>query len=842
MDKRYEHSISEPAAQQKWESEQTYSAQNNPGQTYTIDTPPPGVSGSLHLGHIFSYTQTDIVARYKRMNGFSVFYPFGFDDNGLPTEKYVEKKRKISAHAVGRSEFIKICLTETHEAEQQFKTLWQRMGLSADWNICYSTISDEVRKLSQESFISLYKKNFIYRKFEPALYCTTCRTSVAQAELDDTKQDSFFNDIVFQDKNGRDLIIGTTRPELLPSCVALLYNPDDERYQHLKDSHVTVPIFNFKVPVYASTEVSIEKGTGLVMCCTFGDKTDIIWFKQFNLPYKQSIGFDGKFTNDSGPLAGLNVKDARAKIIELLREQNLLLKQEVISHSVNVHERCKKEIEYIALEQWFINILDYKKTFLDLADQINWYPEFMKTRYRDWVEHLGWDWCISRQRYYGIPFPAYHCKDCHAILLADIKDLPIDPQEKKLFDTCPTCSGSNIIADSDVMDTWNTSSITPYILAQLANPTHSINSEENIFSDTVPDFLPMSMRPQAHDIIRTWAFDTIVKTWMHHKIIPWRDIVISGHALSGSNEKLSKSKENSKLTPEGLLATYPADVIRYWTASGKLGYDIAFSENQLKIGQRLVTKLWNAFRFIHEHISPIAHHTPSPAHPAKPGVALERRGEFIEGGIINEWALHQISRAFEQYKTAFEQYEFGSALNHIEPFFWNDFCDNYLELIKNQLFNPDSYTPEQVAATRWTLHEVGLRILQLYAPYLPHLTETLYASLYQATVKKPSIHQTQFADIQIDYIFEESARKTTSLIALASTIRKLKTEQQLSLKTPVAQLVIHLEDLNLQEALQKEQQTIAGVTQAQTVIFKQSPVKTNKLEEIDTLWHAEVSV
>lgn len=819
MEKRYEHTVSEPIAQQKWESEQTYAAKNNTGPLYSIDTPPPTVSGSLHIGHIFSYTQTDIIARYKRMNGFSVFYPFGFDDNGLPTERYVEKKKKVSAHVLGRSEFIKLCLQETHDVELQFKALWQRMGLSADWNLCYSTISDSTRKLAQESFIALYKKGFIYRKYEPALYCTTCRTSVAQAELDDTRQDSFFNDIVFQDAQGNDLIIGTTRPELIPSCVALLYNPNDERYQHLKNTQATVPLFNFTVPIYADEQVEIEKGTGLVMCCTFGDKTDIVWFKKFNLPYKQSIGFDGKFTSKIELLAGLNVKEARLKILELLREKNLLLRQQPISHAVNVHERCQKEIEYIALEQWFLNILDYKKDFLACADQIDWYPAFMKTRYRDWVEHIGWDWCLSRQRLYGIPFPVWHCKDCHEIILADITMLPVDPQEKTPT-TCPACKSSALVADTDVMDTWNTSSITPYILAHLHDPTHS-----PFASDTVPPFLPITMRPQAHDIIRTWAFYTIVKTWMHHSTIPWREIVISGHVLSESNQKLSKSKDSGKLAPETLLERYPADVVRYWTASGGLGYDVAFSENQLKIGQRLVTKLWNAFRFIQEHIAQI-----------EPGQETPHNL-----GIINEWALHQTSATFESYKKQFEQHEFGAALTAIEPFFWNDFCDNYLELIKNQLFNPDQYSPEQVAATRWTLHHIGLRILQLYAPYLPHLTETLYVQIYQRTIKTASLHQTRFADIQQDFVFVDSAHKTTSIIELASTVRKLKTEQQLSLKTALATLTIYVDDPSLQESLLQEQPVIAGVTQAQEIIYKTSRADA-QLKEHDGAWHAQVSV
>ncbi|HEV2601554.1 MAG TPA: valine--tRNA ligase [Candidatus Babeliales bacterium] len=820
LDKRYDHKIFEPKVQQKWAAEQTYSADNNSGPLYTIDTPPPTVSGSLHMGHIFSYTQTDVIARYKRMNGFSVFYPFGFDDNGLPTERYVEKKKKVSAHKLGRSAFIELCLQETHEVEEQFKLLWQQMGLSVDWDLCYSTISVSTRKLAQESFIKLYKKGFIYRKHEPALYCTTCRTSVAQAELDDIEQNSFFNDIVFKDSEGNDLVIGTTRPELLPSCVALLYNPKDERYQHLKGTKATVPLFDFAVPILADDAVVIDKGTGLVMCCTFGDKTDIAWFKKFNFSYKKTIDFDGTCTEIAGQFAGLKVAEARAKIIETLREQGLLLNQRAISHAVNVHERCKKEIEYIALEQWFLNILDHKKKLLALADDIAWYPSFMKARYKDWVKNIGWDWCLSRQRFFGIPFPVWHCQDCNQMLFADTSELPIDPQEVACTKVCTTCGSTNTVPDTDVMDTWNTSSITPYILAQLYAPSSTP------FAEKVPQFLPMSMRPQAHDIIRTWAFYTIVKSWMHHDIAPWNEIVISGHVLSDANQKLSKSQGGGKLAPETLLEQYPADAIRYWTASGGLGYDVAYSESQLKVGLRLITKLWNAFRFIEEHIAT---------------VDPEQMPKHL--GVVNEWILHQASDCFKKYKEQFENHEFGAALAVVEPFFWNDFCDNYLELIKNQLFNPQQYDEQQVIATRWTLYTIGLRFLQLYAPYLPHVTELLYESVYKNRLKIASLHQTRFADIQHAYVFDKSVVTMQAINSLAATVRKLKTERMLSLKAPLATLTVYAQDGAVIRALEQEQQMIIGITHAQDLKFNVvASLGESTLQEVDTLWHASVVI
>jgi valyl-tRNA synthetase len=369
------------------------------------------------------------------------------------------------------------------------------------------------------------------------------------------------------------------------------------------------------------------------------------------------------------------------------------------------------------------------------------------------------------------------------------------------------------------MDTWNTSSITPYILAQLANPEKGSPFE----SAQTPDFLPMTMRPQAHDIIRTWAFYTIVKSWMHNKIIPWQEIVISGHVLSDSREKVSKSKGGGKLAPEALLTQYPADVIRYWTASGSLGYDVAFSENQLKIGNRLVTKLWNAFRFVGEH---------------KPE-SVEQPKDL---GIVNQWMLHQATLYFNKYQAHFENYEFGSALMAIEPFFWNDFCDNYLELIKNQLFNPQEYDAKLVAATKWTLNHVGLRILQLYAPYLPHITETIYLDLYQPKLGTASIHQTRFADVQTKFDFAESARITDNIITITSLARKLKTEKQLSLKAPLATLKIHGTDQGMLDRIKEQEQIIRGITHAQIIEYIAQPIDAPTMTGIDDQWHAQVGI
>lgn len=818
MEKQYNHQRAQEEARAKWHKEKTYSRAHNPGPSYTIDTPPPTVSGNLHIGHIFSYTQTDIIARFKRMGGFSVFYPFGFDDNGLPTERYVEKKRDIRAHSMPRSEFIALCMQETHTVEQEFKDLWQRMGLSADWDHCYSTISDSTRKISQESFLRLLKKGYAYRKNEPALYCTTCRTSVAQAELDDIEKPSFFTDIIFKDQAGNDLLIGTTRPELLPSVNALLYNPADARYQHLKGTKATVPLFNQTVPILADEKVLIDKGTGLAMTSTFGDKTDVEWFKKHALEYRPVIGLDGKMTAKAGMLEGLTVAKAREKVLEELKAMHLIVAQKPIVHAVNVHERCKKEIEYVMIPQWFLNIIDHKKKFIELADTINWYPAHMKHRYINWVENISWDWCLSRQRFFGIPFPVWHCTNCGYMITPSYECLPIDPQETPYTGSCPECKGASITPDTDVMDTWNTSSLTPYIChAEFTKTTDRVFDNQEMF-------FPMAMRPQAHDIIRTWAFYTIVKSWMHNEVTPWHDIVISGHVLSDAKEKLSKSKENASNSPQGLLERYPADVIRYWTASGGLGNDIAFSETQLKIGQRLVTKIWNAFRFIHEHVSTVAHDQPK-----------------TPLGATNEWLLHTATKAFNAYTNYLNQHEFSLALDAAEKFFWQAFCDNYLELIKDQLFHPEAYTAFELTATRWTLYHVGLRVLQMYAPFLPFVTEHIYGIIYQKQEESPSLHQTKYKNVQHNYLFEESAAVMETIIAIISQVRKLKTEKQLSLKVPLATLTIAMKNEHALHHIEAQIPLLRGITHAEQIAFS-TAMLGNRLGEKDGIWHATVSL
>lgn len=812
MEKHYDYQKCEQAIRDLWEKQSVYAFVSDKRAVFSIDTPPPTVSGTLHIGHIFSYTHTDIIARYKRMQGLNVFYPMGFDDNGLPTERYVEKKNATKAHLMKRSDFIALCLKESADVEKTFEQLWRSIGLSVDWTKVYSTISDRARRVSQQSFIDLHKKGAVYRKLEPALYCTSCQTSVAQAELDSAQVSTTFNDIQFTTADGDQFTVATTRPELLPACVAVFYHPDDVRYKKFTGKNAVTPIFNKHVPILPDDQVDPEKGTGLVMCCTFGDQTDIAWYKRYRLPYAHIVGFDGKWTAEAGVLAGLKVHEARKRVLELLKEEGKLLTQKAITHNVSTHERCKQEIEYLVLSQWFINILDHKEDFLALADKINWYPGYMKARYVDWVKNLNWDWGISRQRFFGVPFPVWHCIDCKHEIIADQSSLPVDPQETQYpGNHCPQCSSKNIKADTDVMDTWNTSSLTPEINAH--------------WPEGADDFtLPMSMRPQAHDIIRTWAFDTIVKSFYHHGNIPWDNIVISGHVLAGK-EKISKSQGNEKMKPETLLSDYSADAVRYWTASGKLGTDTAFSENQLKIGQKLVTKLWNAFKFFGSSIGEIT-----------------KRPELHPTDNLNKWLLDGLTKTMKEYHGQFEAYEYSNALEGVERFFWATFCDNYLEMVKDRFFNPGEYDPVLLSSTKEVLYEVGLALIKMYAPFVPYITEFLYQEYYVKIEKTVSLHKVFLDAPRHEHSFEQSLAIIAASCSVIDQVRKLKSEHHVSLKTPLKTLTICTANEELLVQLSQESQLIAGITKSEEIIWKGESLSQPMMEQVDTIYHARVGV
>lgn len=793
MSKKYDPKLSEPKWQNFWEENNINKFDySNLDNIYSIDTPPPTVSGKLHIGHIFSYTQAEVIARFKRMQGFNVFYPFGFDDNGLPTERLVEKEIGKKATDLPRKEFIEKCLEITGKYRTEFKNLWKSVGISADWSLEYSTISDYVRKQSQKSFLELYKKNYIERRDAPALWDTEFQTSVAQAEIEDKELESYFHDIKFTLEDGSDLIISTTRPELLPACTAVFVNPDDERYKNYIGKKVTTPL-NVEVEILADEKVDINKGSGAVMCCTYGDETDLYWVKTYKLKEKIIVSQDGKIKNSPiEEMNGLRVKKAREIIVEKLKEMGSLINSKHILHTVGVYERSGMPIEIIPVAQWFIKTLELKGKFLDSAEKINWYPTYMKQRYIDWVENLKWDWCISRQRFFGVSIPAWYSKKTGEIILPDESQLPVDP----IFDKPNTLpeghTYDDIIPDTDVLDTWATSSITPEINAHW--------QEENPLANKLR---PMTLRPQAHDIIRTWALYTIIKSELHHDDIPWKNIMVSGHVLFKKGEKISKSKGQAMLTPEDLINKHSADAVRFWTCRASLGKDVQFDENEIQNGRKLITKLYNACNFVFMNLNDFD--------PNTKDVNLE---------LTDKWILHRTQDTIEKMNSYLERFEFGIAMSEFEKFFWSDFCDNYLEMVKDRVYKPEKYGNDKKLAGQYTLYKTMNTIIKLVSPYLPHITEELYQEYFRKNENTISVHITKYPS----NIFSDNSNKEyiykglDNSLQLIEMVRRFKTENKISMGKEVEVLNIKASKETI-EFLNQIKDDILGVTRAKSVNF-----------------------
>ena len=588
LDKKYIATEKEEKWMNYWKENGIYDFKPDHREVFSIDTPPPTVNGKIHIGHVFSYSQTEMMARYKRLRGYNIFYPFGFDDNGLPTERLVEKEQGKKAHEIGREEFSKLCYQTTDKYENEFEILFSKLGVGTDWKIDYKTVSPSTIKISQWSFLDLVEKGHCYHKESPALWCNECLTSIAQAELETKTIQTTFNYVNFKTiEDGEEFTIATTRPELLPAIVCVFVNPSDEKHNHLIGKTAHIPVINVDVPIMGDEKVAMDKGTGVVMCCTFGDQTDIQWWKQYNLPLKYIFTDDGRIIDSVPNYGGLKIKEARKQIIEDLQSGGYVVKIEELEHELQTHERCGKEVEYSVMPQWFINTTKYKDEFIKIGNEIKWYPQHMHNRYNEWVENVMWDWCISRQRYFGVPFPVWYCKECGKPVFAKLEDLPVNPlTDKAPIDKCE-CGCTKFIPETDVMDTWATSSITPLINMRYG--------EENNYEKILR---PMSLRTNASEIIRTWDFYTIVKSFYHFGERPWDNVMVSGFVMADKGEKISKSKGNSKSDPLDLIKEYSADVVRYWAGTGRLGTDIIFSEETLQRGKKLANKIWNVSKFI----------------------------------------------------------------------------------------------------------------------------------------------------------------------------------------------------------------------------------------------------
>jgi valyl-tRNA synthetase len=783
-------------------------------ENFVIDTPPPTVSGTLHMGHIFSYTQADFIARYQRLKGKNVFYPIGFDDNGLPTERLVEKTKNIKALDMAREDFRELCQEVVKESEEEFRSLFRSMGMSFDWRQEYQTVSEDVIKLSQNSFLDLFKKGHIYRSPDVTIWDPSDQTALAQADLEDKEQDSFMNNIKFFDQSGKEYIIATTRPELLPACVAVFYHPDDKRYNQLaksKISNLFTPLFGVSVPLLADENVSMEKGTGLVMCCTFGDQMDAIWWRTHNLPLRVTIDHQAKlqyFPHDDkdfscsnlekaqgffDQLKGMYVKKARAKIIELLQSENLLVGQEAIKNSVKCAERSGCPVEFIVTDQWFVKVKDKKEELLKVVDESTWRPDYMKKRLKIWIENLSWDWCISRQRFFGVPFPVWYSKRAGEegkILVPDIEELPVNPE----LNLPKGYSRDEVIADLDVMDTWATSSITPIL------PIGSM--DEN--NDRYKKLFPSDLRPQAHEIIRTWAFYTLVKCYLHTGKAPWHNLMISGWCLANDKTKMSKSKGNI-INPVDLIAKKGADVIRYWASGSKLGNDISYSEDSFISGNKLVNKLWNSAKFVAIHFENMT------------GKAQNYEMD-INKGIIYEtfdlWILSKLVNVIKKATEEFEEYEYSLARAAVEEFFWFDFCDNYLEIIKKRIYDQDDMNPAGQQSAIFTLYHVFKRVLIMLNPFMPFVTEEINEMLFSdgpLSAKGNWPRQRGFFD-------EKALEVGDAAVCVIEAVRKFKAEKEVSIKTSLYKVKI-ASNKKPKELLQSVRMDLASVINAEIIEF-----------------------
>jgi len=754
LDKRYEPKESEPKWQKFWEDEGVYKFNpDSDADVYSVDTPPPTVSGKMHLGHAFSYNQQDFIVRYKRMCGFNVFYPFGTDDNGIPTERLVEKMKKVRARDMERTEFVKLCLkTLEEELRPKYIADWKRIGTSCDWSIFYTTINEHCQRISQKSFLDLYEAGREYRKDAPTMWCPECQTGISQVECTDKELLSSFNDIIFK-VGGKKLAIATTRPELLPACVAVFYHPTDDRYNKLEGKKAKVPLFNIEVPILPDERADPEKGTGIVMCCTFGDQTDMEWQKAHDLPIREAISVDGRMTEISGKYEGLKVSEAREKILDDLKASDLLEKQQQIIHPVNVHERCGTEVEYIKSKQWFIKYLDLKDEMLEWGKQLNWFPTHMRHRIDHWVNGLAWDWLISRQRYFGVPFPVWYCSGCDEVITAHEQDLPVDPLvDKPPVDKCPKCGGTEFTPEKDVLDTWATSSLTPKLCTQLYKD-HPIYEK----------LYPMNLRPQAHDIITFWLFNTVVKSRLHDDVNPWGDVVISGHAQDPHGKKMSKSKGNV-VEPQEMIEKYSADALRFWAASSKLGDDLPFLEKELLSGQKFMTKLWNASRFVFMHLED-----------------YDPASEKPQLSTVDEWLLSKLKKLVDGATESFEQYEYFRTKSETEKFFWQTFCDYYLEMVKYRLYNPEQVGAESRRAAQYVLYQTLLSVIKLMAPIMPHITEEIYQGCFRESVKDASVHVSSWPAFGDEYGSEKSEKIGDLATEIVAAIRKTKSDSGMSL-------------------------------------------------------------
>ena len=762
-----------------WEEHSTYAF--NPdarGKIYSIDSPPPTVSGDLHMGHSFSYVHQDIIARFKRMSGFKVFYPMGFDDNGLPTEKYSEKLSGKRLRDFQPEEFIDLCNKAGLEGGAKIKEMFRKLGLSADLGNAYRTYSEESRRISQSMFLDLVRKKRVYRNKGPVLICPSCRTAISQIDMKDMERETDFYYIRFKGVDTKDIQIATTRPEMLGSCVAVFVNPDDARYSEYIGKKVSVPLYEFSVKIYSDQFVDPGKGTGAEMVCTFGDQNDVDLWRKYSLDTRMIIDSNGRMKGDTFVRAGITTTEARKIIVEHLKSNGFVTKSERKKQTVNVHERCDTPVEIGILDQWYIKYLDLRDKMDAAGNSIKWYPDFMKVRYDNWVRGLKVDWCISRQRVFGVTFPLWYCKNCGEIVYADESMLPVDPRFIKYNGTCPKCSGTEFVGETDVMDTWATSSLSPRLASQPRGLFEKI--------------YPMTARFQGHEIITSWAFTSIVRAMIHDNEIPWNQIVLSGIVKNPQGLKMSKSR-GDKFSPDDFVQKYGSDAVRHWSTVSGNGEDISIDEKDFMRGRKTVVKMLNAGNLV-----------------STLGKDLASRVKSVKGEPEN-WILKELSEVTSSITEFMNSYSLSKARMALDNFFWNTFCDNYLEISKARMKIEDLDPAERVEIAS-TLYLAFESILKLYAPIMPFITEELYHTVLN---KEGSIHNESWP-VSYPAASEEMHRNLEYVIR---TISMIRSEASKAGKVSGSSIILHGE----RELLEKHKRLIEGVTRTEIVSIDESP-------------------